>query len=330
MEKNENALSLRIDYLIEPHKNAQGFLSTSINFESLSNAVYKDLVAPGVKSILINQKGEIVIDSDIDSISNGNDTEAIKLDKQFQKYAPSDTFNREANNYFNQPEENFVIVLKDSPYDYAVFSPFQGIDLHVLTYISTQKKLGLNEYFPLALTLLCLIAIIYFIITKYVVKSFIAPLEALNNSLSNIKTPEEIKIAGLDRLDEIGEMARAFQKVTNRMIHYVPVGIFILDSTFSLTYANQYFLKQFGLTNREQFKEIMHANPKSIFASMEDYSRIVTLIAEDHPFYVFEVELLSSNLRPFWAEIHLEKTFKDQIVRFEGILLSIHSHEEHE
>jgi PAS domain-containing protein len=325
VDRSSATLSLRIDYKVEENV---GLLSTAIDYESLSNAIYKDLALPGVKTILINNKGEIIIDSDISSLSDNGDLQSLNPNKQFHKYALNESFKLEALNYFNRPEENYTIALKDSPFDYAVFTPFHAVDLHVLTYISTQKKLGLEHYLPLAFALVSLMAILYFVISKFIFKSFIEPLDALNSSLTNIKTPEEIKIVGLDRLDEIGEMARAFQKVTNRMIHYVPVGIFILDNTYSLTYANQYFLKQFGLTNREQFKEIIHSNPKSIFASPEDFDRIVSLIAEDHPFYVFEVELLSSNLRPFWAEIHLEKTFKDQIVRFEGVLLSIH-HEEH-
>lgn len=304
-----------------------GVIGTGVEFDTLVENINLNHRDAGISSLIIDDQGIIQIDTEViinNDDNNTNETQTLK------KYVPFESFQREVDNYLENPNKTTVIRLKTGSYAYAVLAPILDTNWHVVSFMKSGVFFNPNRFLFVTFLILFIIMTVGAIINFSVRKLFVKPFTQLVYSLDQNDSTYETNIYGLDRNDEFGLIANSIIHLTDRLVRSVPVGLFLLDKNGGFLFGNKYFLDQFGLENNEEFIKRYGSTLETLFTNENDYEIFMKTIRENLTLYVFETELMKSDFKHFWAELHLTKVENDNDYEYEGILLNIQLKKEYE
>lgn len=320
-EPLSTAVTLWINVKIIQNGAFLGVVGTGINMDNFNEDTAFFTNPETATALIIDASGDIKIDTD-----NG-----IKLTNMtLQHYVSNESFHERLANALNAPISNTVLSIENSVYSHAGISPIKGSNWSVISLIKGQAFYEMERYGLIFFYILTILLVLVIAIHISIHHIFIKPFDALINSLNQNSAAHSLKIYGLDRNDEFGQLATSIEALSNRLVSSVPVGLFLLNDKGDLIYGNDYFVKQFGLNTTGEMVTFYGKNLHDIFSDSADYTQFSNYIKNQLALGVMEAKLKRIDQQVFWAEIHLTQTDRDGFSGFEGILLNIQLKKEYE
>lgn len=310
---------------IDPNtKRTIGILGTGLKLDELITAIFEEHERHGAKTIVVNEFGAIQMDSDLDNIYENNFGISSDPAKTLYQYSKDPEFIAAVDQYFALPETTTVIPLKDSPYQFAALAPIKDTNWHVVTLFSMSALYRPTNFLPLIAIAISATFILAFIVNLFVSRQFVQPFEKLKASIDKRDLFQDQEIFGIDREDEFGELAQTIQLMTERLMHSVSVGMFILSREGRFLYVNPYFLDQFKCEDLETFVAFSGNRPRQALKNPEDCNWLDQILIEAKDQYALELELINALEEPFWVDVRLTKVVSGpDNWQYEGILINI-------
>lgn len=304
-----------------------GAFGTGLYVDAILQRIFSKYQHDGIMSVIVDQQGRIVVDS----VGSNASLSAAALNASLYQYSGDPSFARQIKDYLAAPGKPAVIRMNHNHYQYAAIAPILDSNWHVVTFFR-QSAVYAPVNFSYILVMFLLIAVIMSVAISFIVKRiFTSPFEKLRASLQGKEAHQNHSIYGLDRQDEFGVLAQSIQRMTDRIVQSVPVGIFLLDQDGRLIYGNPCFLGLFDCESKEQFKQWAGRRPSSLFARRDDYMQIQAFLLDAADECFLEAELLNRWQQSFWAEVHLAKVSNAQGgCHYEGLLINVQAKKNHE
>lgn len=325
---NDNRIWINVKVTFEDR--VVGMVGTGLYLDHFINDVLNKHDDGNAISYIIDQQGIIQIASDESLFKHAS---TVDSKNTIYRYSSDEQFKSQVENYIWSDLNATIISLSNSTrnYDYAAFERIEYSNWHVVTFYSKDALFSNSNFISIILITALTAIILGFIINGIVNRLFVEPFNRLNDSIRRKDLYHDEMLYGLDREDEFGELSKTIEVMTDRLVRSVPVGMFILDESFKLTYANAYFLEQFKCDLKDLLQLKLHTEPESLFVSPEDYFRFRELLLSDEPVFTFEAQMIDFNNQHFWAEVHISKLTSNYVVaQYEGILINIQSKKSYE
>lgn len=307
-----------------------GMVGTGLHLDRFIDDILSSHDDGNAKSYIIDHLGIVQIAStETDFLHESQ----VNADNTIYRFSDEASFKSRVENYIWGDESSTIISLSNTSqnFDYAAFERIQNSNWHVVTFYSKNALFSSANLFSILILTALTAIILGLIINGIVNRLFVVPFKLLNDSIQRKDLYHDEMLYGLDREDEFGELSKTIETMTDRLVRSVPVGMFILDESLKLSYANAYFLEQFKCDLKDLLQLKFHTEPESLFVSPEDYFRFRELLLNDDPVFTFEAEMIDFNNEHFWAEVHISKLKSNYVVaQYEGILINIQAKKTYE
>jgi len=198
-----------------------GVFSSAMRIDALYYELFDHYDAKNVKGFIIDHRGMIQIDSIAPPLSyiNGNN---IREEHHISDINDYSAFISAILRYQRHPtiftgrQEPEVIRLPDGDYRYLSIAPIPNTNWLMVTFFSSDALFNFMRVFP-TLVVVVLAFILFVVLNSILIRRMLfKPLGELSNSVSSSGS-DSLDIYGVDRDDEIGELARNTQEVWNRL-----------------------------------------------------------------------------------------------------------------
>ncbi|WP_313638000.1 diguanylate cyclase, partial [Paenibacillus sp.] len=300
-------------------ENSVGTIDIGVGLNDKIKSIFDANQKQGMKSVIINKEGQVVIDYDTKNINKN------LLSDDMTMY--SDDLNDSAVNWLtqrlNEDSEPTSIQLDKNRNHYIAFAPIHGTDCYAVTFYETSGYYIRNV--GASLSLIFMPMFLYLALLIYILrKSVMVPLNELQRVVNETTLYKEMDMTIAKRKDEIGILAQNIKNMADNLVKSIPVGIFITTPDTSFEYANAYFLQQFKFDSLEEFKTALINNPDSFHVNIEDYFKIKDIVVEGKFEFADKIRFIDKEGTPFWAEMKLTKKELDNgKFCYEGILINV-------
>ncbi|WKY44675.1 diguanylate cyclase [Eubacteriaceae bacterium ES2] len=313
-----------------------GVVGTQLSMESLIDEILIDYEESGVKTLVINENGEIELgkfeENNVDeglvdgeppenkeNQDNGHPAELISTYlTDFDFTAIQACFEATGQ------DDSYVFEINNNGYEVGAVAPILDSGWYVISLYDTHNFLSSNDIFYYILLLLGIMAGLALAINILIEKMLISPFSKIMASTVLKEGQREAEIYGLNRNDEFGELARSIDKMSRQLVESIPVGLFIVDQQQEFQYGNPYFLKMFKCPSSEVFRQTLGESPEKIFGSRGVYQAFLDRMIKKSTYLTVEMELGDLQGGSFWAEVQIAKTWKNQFeYEFEGIVINV-------
>jgi signal transduction histidine kinase/CheY-like chemotaxis protein/PAS domain-containing protein len=251
-----------------------GVICSGLYFGRILNTLFNGYDSENVRSLVINKKGVIQMDSLTVREEDGFadpllSEEEIELDihntvPNLQFAAVLDPYLASIKDYFYYRTYPKIVKLPLEQYRFIAIAPILNTDWSVVTFFASNPLFTVVTLLPLT-AILTLIFIAYTMARSvFVHRAFIQPLEFLTGSLSDPGEKGE-RIFGLERDDELGQLAINIQDILIRirneenraqiMLETIPIGCSVWDDNFQFVDCNEETLKFFDVATKEDFRD---------------------------------------------------------------------------
>lgn len=301
-----------------------GIAGTGLYLDPLIKSIFTKHQKFGAKTVVINEYGDIQLDSEIENIAENSFSPSLAVDKTIFQFTDSPNFNDELKNYFNGNPSPKVFRINTGGYDFVGISPIKHTNWHVVTFFSIASLYNWSNFIPLILIAISTVLLMGLLVNVIFNRQFVIPFEKLRESIQLKDMLQDDVIFGMDRKDEFGVLAQTIQQMTERLMHSVSVGMFIIGKDYSIIYTNPYFLEQFKCSSKKAFESFLASRHYNIFKQPDDFLWVQQLFELSEDRYAIEVELINALDETFWADIRLTKIdVGDNAWHYEGILINI-------
>lgn len=308
-----------------------GIAGTGLYLNPLIQRIFEKHQKFGAKTVVVNEFGAIQLDSDVTNIRENSFNLAVDSQKTIFQYTRDDRFREDLMKYYQSPEKPTVFKLQDGNFQYAAIAPIKHTNWHVITFFSISALFNLTNFIPLILIAIGTIILMAIILNLVVTREFVRPFERMKESIQLKDLFQEEALFGIDRQDEFGVLALSIQQMTERLMHSVSVGMFLLAQDGNLVYANPYFLDQFKCSSKKELLEFLESRKNNVFKRPEDFRCLQQVFEDAKAQYAFELELINATDEHFWADIRLTKIEAGTgSWHYEGILINIQNIKENE
>jgi len=198
-----------------------GVFSSAMRIDALYYELFGHYDIDSVKGYVIDHRGIIQIDSTAPQLGhvNGN---YVREENHILTVNSYDAFVSAINRYQRHPEiftgrqEPEVIRLPDGAYRYLSIAPIPNTNWLMITFFSSDALFNISRVIP-TLGVVILAFLVFVVLNSILIRRMLfKPLSELSNSVSKSDS-SDVDIYGVDRDDEIGELARTTQEVWNRL-----------------------------------------------------------------------------------------------------------------
>lgn len=214
-----------LNYKVTHNGTIYGVLCTWVEFPDLVEKLFSGYDSESVRGLVIDEKGVIHMDSAL--LGNDNFLHYSLDDKTYISDVSSDTAFHSAvktylegiNGYFNLGSDTIVVELsKKGKYRYATIAPIASTTWSVVTFYNAATLFSVIKFLPLLMIFLAML-IIFIIATSFTSNKLIfEPFEKLTRSIAYIKTNNSERVYGIERRDEIGEIATTVQDMKDSLV----------------------------------------------------------------------------------------------------------------
>jgi PAS domain S-box-containing protein len=248
-----------------------GQVCSGIYFEEVMETLFGDFDREHIRGLVINKEGLVQMDSNLIRREGEPFDPLIEEDTKLSIYEALphselipvlDPYLESIEGYFDSRIDPKVVELSSGPYPYMAIAPIRYSDWSVITLFKSNPLFNVTVLLPLILALLSLFIIYIIANTHFVRKLMILPLNLLIGSLGKAEA-EEAPIYGLDRADELGDLARTIQhsliRIRNEeersrlLLEALPICASFWDEYLNFVDCNEETLKFFGLKDKKEF-----------------------------------------------------------------------------
>jgi len=228
-----NTRRLWINYKVTDNGRFLGILCSALQFDLVFYELFRNYDNQSVKGYIIDNEGYIKIDS------SNNEPDFSRTDSNFVR---ADNSNFRTDNSQNileicpTPEslsavieylnntgssnsslriEPKIISLKEGNYRYMSLAPIPNTDWSTVTLYNSRSLFSITRLLPPVIVILSSFVIYTALSSALIKKLFINPLLKLTDSVSNADLKKN-EISGIERNDEIGDLAKTMQKTWKR------------------------------------------------------------------------------------------------------------------
>lgn len=324
-----------INYQVKMDQQVIGVIGTGTELSQVVKEVFEPIASLGARTYIIDENGFVQLDSNalLQKTQQASQTDVTKL--SIYTESESEPFKDIIKHYMKvEHESNPGVVVEPLPGQwnhYVAMAPIDKTQWHVISVFSIAGLLQPYQFVPILLLVLLAILLLGFFIDRLVQQLILKPIGQVMESMTQKSLNEEVVLFGIDRTDEIGELVKGIQTMSDRLVSAVPVGLFLIDQNGQIIYANPYCLEQLGFKDVADLKEVFYQYPQRLFASMNDYENIISLINSRQSIPTYELQLKDTDGKLFWVEFRLTKVPKsDDNWHFEGIMLNIQDKKDYE
>lgn len=200
-----------------------GCITSGLEFSSVAEELLGEYDNTKVRGVIIDADGIV----QMDSISLGENSflryeEFYPVAEEFTDpvfVAELEAYLQSIDRLFDASNA-FLVELSSGPYRYATIAPIQATDWSVITFYNSSSLFNLTKLTPLYIVML-LVLIGYALIGSFAsYRLLFRPIDMLVDSLGKTNENPEETIYGVDRGDEIGELAQTIQDMKNRLDSY--------------------------------------------------------------------------------------------------------------
>ncbi|MCL2663221.1 MAG: ATP-binding protein [Oscillospiraceae bacterium] len=198
-----------------------GVISTAMRIEELSNELFGNYDDDTVKGYLIDHRGLIKIDSTLPTIGNGYINSQGSPENHIFNINSYEAFISAINRYQRNPgifhgrSEPEVIRIPEDNFRYLSIAAIPNTNWLIVTFFSSEALFNIVQILP-TIGIVILAFLIFAILNSLLIRRYLfKPLTQLSQSVSTSDQYDN-EIYGLDRDDEIGELARTTKDVWNR------------------------------------------------------------------------------------------------------------------
>jgi len=246
-----------------------GVFCSGFQVEEILHSMFSRYKQNDVKGFVIDKHGLIQLDSDFNDYDSGKEDIHIHMesvDPAFDDFI--DSYLAGIDGYFSPDSHPEVIKLSKGSYRFASVAPLTNSDWLVVTFYDSSSLFSAATLLPLVAMLIS-IFVLYTLASSAISRHFVlSPLNNLTASVSET-SDEEPAISGVDRDDDIGELARTIQKAWHNISEAHQRMRLLLDATplacrlMKMVDAGKYMpfecneesVKLFKFKNKQDFME---------------------------------------------------------------------------
>ena len=219
-----------LDYKVTKAGETLGVISTGLEFSHLAGELFSQYNKDTARGLIIGKNGSVYIDSDL---SGNDDYLNSTFDSQIENELSDFTFLSFLGNYlagidgyFEQKSETEVIKLDGGRQRYAAIAPIRYTDWSAVIIYDSTSQIGIYSFLPVFAALFVLL--IAFAMTTGAAgrRLIFIPLEKLDQSLTRLKENSKEHIYGVERSDELGNLANTIQDLFTKANYDALTGIY--------------------------------------------------------------------------------------------------------
>jgi len=227
-----NTRRLWINYKVADNGNFLGIICSALQFDSVFYELFRNYDSKSVNGYIIDNEGYIkidsskyepyfsVIDNNLKIEGNFHRTESMR---NILEICPTPESIAAVKEYLaNQGRINSalrvepkIISLTEGNYRYISIAPIPNTDWSTVTLYNSQSLFSITRVLPPVIVILSSFVIYTILSSALIRKLFLKPLQKLKTSVSNADLKNN-DIYGIERVDEIGDLAKTMQKTWTR------------------------------------------------------------------------------------------------------------------
>lgn len=216
-----------LNYKVTNDGEVLGSLTTGLLFDQVLEELFSEYDDKTVRSLVIDEKGIIQMDSSLEGEEN---LLIYENEVSINEVLDDPAFKQESEKYlsnvsglFDGTKQIEIIELQSGNYRYASLSPIRETTWSVVSFYDSSALFNFQTLWPLIVVIIGLF-VLYVIVTNLLNRRILLkPINKLADSLS-VTTPAAIKegivVAGQERNDEFGTLARTVQNMIDRLNEY--------------------------------------------------------------------------------------------------------------
>lgn len=196
-----------------------GVFSSGLKFDQEIENLFKNYETNSVWGIVIDEQGIVQIDS---SVSEVGEKLIFNNDRHITEYYDDPIVGEIINDYleningvFESADDPKIFELSDGKYDYMSIAPIEATQWTVITFYNSGSLFGALELYPLIMIMLAFF-VAYMIMNSLMShQAIFLPIRRLMESID--ERNQEASIFGIERKDEVGDLARTIQDMEKRL-----------------------------------------------------------------------------------------------------------------
>ncbi len=266
-DKGSGAVILRISRKIEADGKTIGVISWGSTLSGLTRDVFT-LLPNETRGYVIDERGAVLMTNDPGfdvqgeaGVPEADGIYAVLQSGAFRERIDARLKSVDSGSAEGQDPVIARIGAKDA--DWMVVEPIPGTRLSLVTLHGASGLLTSVRLLPMLLVAL-VVFIIFAVVTGLLVRRMVfRPLVRLADSLR--RADEGVPIAGIEREDELGDLAKSIQSMRDRsrdseertqiMLDATPLCCNLWDENFHIIDCNEEAIKLFGLSDRKEYLE---------------------------------------------------------------------------
>jgi len=223
VDREANSRLLRINHQVYKDEKAVGVFSSAIQFDDVFDELFGHYDARNVNGFVIDHRGIIQIDSSVTDPGMISDTgNVLYSENHILTINSYDAFISAINRYQRNPTIFYgravpeVIRLPEGSYRYLSIAPIPNTNWLFVTFFSPAALFDVMGMLP-PISVVVVAFVIFAVINSLLIKRLLfKPLNEFSESVSTSDL-DESEIYGIDRNDEIGDLARNTHEVWSRL-----------------------------------------------------------------------------------------------------------------
>ena len=247
-----------------------GVMCVGLEFSQILEDLFSEYKKSDVRSLIINEDGNIQMDSNLSDNENFfyalDDQRNINVEFTNLEFLESlEKYTENIEGYYETNTPTTVLNLEEEEYQYVTIAPIDETTWMVVTLYNSAALFDITNLLPMVAVILFIFILLIVATNSVMMTFFINPFKKLVVSIEGIGKNLDQPIYGMDREDEIGELANSVENMKNHLID-------VLDKV--------HFDGLTGIHNRRYMDEHLNETLKSLATTKSNIS--ILMIDIDH------------------------------------------------
>jgi len=299
-----------------------GYIGTSLSIASLVVDEIFDPTDSHISNLVIDAQGRV-------QMNPSSATNELGNIKSILDWIPNLT-EAELNEKLSSNNASFTLSITDGLFDFVALSHIEKTPYYVATFYEKGTFFSADYLQGIILATLLVTALFILFIGHYVKRYFVTPFTRLLESIERKNVYYEEPLYGLGNSDEFGILAENIERMSERIVNNIPVGVFVLDDYESLAYANRYFLDQFKAASLSEARNRLGNATESFFVIPEDFHKLLARLKRGESPVIIETQMIDFEGNLFWCELHFHLMKFGEQLTIEGLLVNVENKKRYE
>lgn len=255
IDKVYNSKRVWLNYKVARDNVVYGVICTGLEFSKVVEDLFAKYDNNFVRSLIIDEYGYVQMDSSL--VVNDNffyTLDTIDIKKEFSNkelLVALEDYIKPMESYYTTSDTTKVLELSDKDYQYATIAPIESTTWSVITLYNSAALFDVSTLMPLFI-IIPLIFILFILSFNWTLsKLVLEPFNRVIRSVERVSINFNERVYGIEREDEIGELANSVQVMKDSLIDALSkVHYDSLTSIYNRRYFDENIRKLFNTLSR--------------------------------------------------------------------------------